>query len=187
MKAFWFPHSRLKKYQNANKLKIDEDIKDQFGDLISKARASQLTPWTEKPRSTLALLILLDQFSRNVFRGTPDSFSADDLALNITTEAIAKGFDRQVEKEQQPFFYLPFMHSETLLGQVAGVAHYELLQTRCDLESDVGKYVKMSTIFAEKHQHCILKFGRFPSRNKILGRESTPEEIAFLEEHPGGF
>ena len=135
----------------------------------------------------MALLILLDQFSRNVFRGTPESFSSDGLALNITTEAIAKGFDREVDQEQQPFFYLPFMHSETLLGQVTAVAHYELLETRCDLGSDVGKHIQMCTTFAEKHQHCILKFGRFPSRNKILGRESTPEEIAYLEKNPGGF
>jgi len=135
----------------------------------------------------LALLILLDQFSRNIFRGTPEAFSSDDLALNITTEAIAKGFDRKVKKEQQPFFYMPMMHSETLLGQVAGVAHFELLQTRCDLDSDLWNFVKSSTIFAEKHQNCIIKFGRFPSRNKILGRESTPEEIAYLKEHPGGF
>ena len=172
---------------HANKLKIDAEIENQFGDLIHKARASQLTPWTEKPQSTLALIILLDQFSRNIFRGTPESFSSDDLALNITTEAIAKGFDREVDQEQQLFFYMPFMHSETLLGQVAGVAHFELLQNRCDLGSDLAKAMGMSTLFARKHQHCIINFGRFPSRNKILGRESTAEEIEYLKEHPGGF
>lgn len=166
---------------------VDKEIKTQFEPLIVKARASQLDAWKAQPESTLALVILLDQFPRNIYRGTPSSFSSDGQALNITTEAIAKGFDRQVPLLQQGFFYMPLMHNENLLGQVASLAMFELLAKRCQPESEERKYFEMSWDFSAKHRDCILKFGRFPSRNEILGRESTLAEIAHLNEFPNGF
>ena len=166
---------------------IDAEIKEQFGGLVEKARAELLNSWTEEPKGTLDLILLLDQFPRNIFRGSPLSFSSDAQALKITTEAIAKGFDRQVPHTQQSFFYMPLMHDETLLSQIAVIAMFESLLAGCDPESEMAKHSKNSVSFAYSHRDCILHFGRFPSRNKILGRESTPEEIAYLKEHPSGF
>jgi uncharacterized protein (DUF924 family) len=186
--TYWFGGSEPQKKWFSGGPAVDAEIKDQFSDLIDKARASQLNSWTEKPQSTLALLILLDQFSRNVFRGSPLSFSSDSMAVNITIEALAKGFDQQVpEIYQQSFFYLPLMHDERLISQVAAVAVYDSLVARSDPESEAGKLWNQSKTWGERHRDVILKFGRFPSRNEALGRESTPEEIEYLKEHPSGF
>jgi len=166
---------------------VDAEIKEQFGGLVEKARAEQLNVWTEEPTGTLALILLLDQFPRNIFRGSPLAFSSDAQALKIATEGIAKGFDRQVPHMQQGFFYLPMMHDETLLSQIAVIAMFESLLARCDPNSEMATHSNKSVQFAKSHLHCILHFGRFPSRNEILGRKSTPEEIEYLKEHPSGF
>jgi uncharacterized protein (DUF924 family) len=107
--------------------------------------------------------------------------------LKVATEGIAKGFDQQLPEIQQSFFYLPMMHDETLLGQIAGIALFESLAARCEPDSEIAQNQKKSVVFAKAHLHCILNFGRFPSRNAVLGRVSTPEEIAYLKEHPTGF
>jgi uncharacterized protein (DUF924 family) len=167
--------------------KVDEEIKIQFSGLVTKARASELTSWTSQPKSTLALLILLDQFPRNIFRGSPLSYSSDSMAVEVATKAIAEGFDRKVEEIRQPFFYLPLMHDENLLSQVAGVALYENLAARCPEGSLTKQFSGQSIGFAKAHLNVILKFGRYPSRNEVLGRESTREEIEYLKEHPSGF
>ncbi|KUJ08227.1 DUF924-domain-containing protein [Mollisia scopiformis] len=185
--SYWFDGPEAKKKWYGGGEKIDTEIRDQFGPLMEQARASELNSWESKPRGSLALLILLDQFSRNAFRSTPDSFSADSLALDIATKAIAKGFNLEVSNIQQIFFLMPFMHSETLLGQVAGVSLFEALLARCDPNSKDVEFLATSVQFARRHREPILRFGRFPSRNEILGRTSTPEEIEFLKEHPGGF
>lgn len=166
---------------------LDQRIKDQFSDLISQARTPTLDCWTETPQGTLAMLILLDQFSRNVFRGSPDSWSSDAKALNISAAAIAKEFDTQVAPMQQCFFYTPFMHAETLLGQIASVALYEGLVQRCKLDSPAKASAARNLRFAKSHRDVIAMFGRFPSRNGVLGRKSTEEEKKFLEQHPSGF
>lgn len=163
------------------------EIKDQFGDLIEKARAAKLESWTSNSQGSLALIILLDQFSRNVYRGTPDAFNADPLAFDIATRSIAKGFHREVPNLQEIFFYMPFMHSETLIGQIAGIGMFESLLARCQNDPEIAEKAKRSVNFAERHKNCILRFGRFPSRNEILGRASTPEEIEYLKEYPHGF
>lgn len=166
---------------------LDQRIKDQFGDLVSQARTPALDTWTSKPQGALAMLILLDQFPRNIFRALPDSYASDAKALNVSSLAIAKGFDEQVTPMQQTFFYTPFMHDESLLGQVASVALYKGFLKRCELES-AAKTFAMSTLgFAKKHRDVIAGFGRFPSRNGVMGRESTEEERKFLAEHPFGF
>ncbi len=167
--------------------KVDKEIKTQFSGLISKARASELTSWTSQPKSTLALIILLDQFPRNIFRGSPLSYSSDSMAVEVAATAIAKGFDRQVEEIQQSFFYVPLMHDENLLSQVAGVALYESFAARCPEGSLSKKFAEQSIDPAKAHLNCILKFGRFPGRNEVLGRKNTREEIEFLKEHPHGF
>ena len=185
--SYWFdgPETNQKWYMGG--AKVDAEIKDQFSGLVEKARASQLTAWTEQPKGTLALIVLLDQFSRNLFRGSPDSFSADSMAVEIAIKGIAKGFDREVPSIQQAFFYMPLMHDERLLSQIASVALFEAAASRCDAGSDASNVLQGNIKYGKIHRDVILKFGRYPSRNKILGRESTAEEIQYLEEHPNGF
>jgi uncharacterized protein (DUF924 family) len=169
--------------------KVDAEIKEQFGDLIDRARMSRLGSWTDQPRGTLALIIILDQFSRNIYRGSSLSHSHDGACLEIATRAIAKGYDLEVPLIQQPFFYLPLMHDESLISQIAALALSEGLVSRCQTQSSpqLIDFAQTYKSFSQRHLNTILRFGRYPSRNSILGRESTPEETKFLEENPVGF
>ena len=126
--------------------------------------------WLLRPTWALALLLLLDQFPRNMFRNTPRSFAADGMALRVAQQAIDHGHDLETPVDRRIFFYLPFEHSESLAMQDRAV---ELVRERADLHD----YLK----FAELHRDIIRTFGRFPHRNALLGRKSTPEETAYLE------
>ena len=185
--SYWFDGPEAQKKWFGGGPSIDAEIKEQFGELVDKARTEQLNSWTTEPKGALALIILLDQFPRNIFRGTPSAFSSDFQAVNIATTAIAKGFDRQVSLTQQSFFYMPLMHDENLLSQIALTALFELALSRCEPGSELAQNWERSIKFAYNHKDPILRFGRFPSRNEILGRTSTPEEIAYLKENPSGF
>ena len=165
---------------------LDADIKKNFHPLIESARTTSLDTWTSTPNGSLALIILIDQFSRNIFRGTPKAFSGDPKALELATHAIVKGFDKQVPLIQQPFFYLPMMHSETLLGQIAGRAIHEAFATRCESDEQVRVFAKMGVEMCQSHLDVIERFGRFPARNDAIGRESTEAEKEFLRENPQG-
>jgi len=129
----------------------------------------EIDSWTNEAESCLAYIIILDQFSRNMFRDTPQMYAADSLALDASKYAIKKGFDKQVKKGRS-FFYLPLMHSENLENQEECIKQFEILSE--------GK--ESGTEYAIKHRDIIRQFGRFPHRNKILSRESTKEEIEFL-------
>lgn len=168
---------------------VDAEIKTQFTPLTSLAAASQLPGWTSTPRSSLALVILLDQFPRNNYRNSSQSYTTDDLALNTTLDAIAKGYDKQLPLLQNSFFYFPLMHDESLVGQIAGMALLEGLKMRCvaEGEEDTAEYIARSCDYSWRHLEAVKRFGRFPSRNQVLGRESTAEEIEFLKEYPSGF
>ncbi len=111
----------------------------------------------------------------------------DSLALSIAAEAVAKGFDRKVSDFQAGFFYLPFMHAEDSVAQNTGISLYEGLINRTAEGSEGRGFAVQSMHFAEKHRDCILKFGRFPSRNAVTGLQSTEAEKKYLEENPGGF
>jgi uncharacterized protein (DUF924 family) len=137
------------------------------------AAGGELAGWEETPESALALLIVLDQFPRNIFRGTARAFATDPRARAVAGRAIARGFDRAFAMPERNFFYLPFEHSEDLTDQERSVA---LCQATGDAEA-----IK----WARLHRDLIRRFGRFPHRNEMLGRASTHEEIAFLE--GGGF
>jgi uncharacterized protein (DUF924 family) len=150
---------------------FDDEIRRRFLATHQAAAAWQLKDWENSAEGALALLLLLDQFSRNMFRGDPRAFAADPLARAIAAGALIKGFDSQFP-ELRDFFYLPFVHSEELADQERAIALY---QAAC---LDDFKWAQM-------HADIIRRFGRFPHRNAVLGRATTPEEQAFLS--AGGF
>ena len=150
---------------------FDARFRERFEAAHFAAARRELDPWAETPEGSLALLILLDQFPRNVFRGTGHAFATDPLARMFTMRALEVGHDLQVEGDIRRFFYLPFQHSEDLVDQDRQA---ELFQTRMDRKPDDR--------WAEHHHAVVVRFGRFPHRNAALGRETTPEEQAFLDE-----
>lgn len=188
--TFWFPPNLPLADATARWFRpnstLDAEIKSLFNPLITSAQTTSLDHWTDAPRGTLALLLLLDQFPRNCFRGSAASFDADAKALDVAVRAIAKGQDRTVEPTQALFFYLPLMHDETILGQVAGIALYEGLVRRCETE-EFRLFAESALGYSRSHLQVVQRFGRFPGRNDALGRESTEEEREFLKEHPSGF
>ncbi len=183
---YWFDtdNPRQKWFQGG--AQVDAEIKSQFSELIAEGRASKLTSWTQQPQGTLALLLLLDQFPRNVFRGTADAFSSDAMALDVAVNAIAKEQHKELAPLKQIFFHLPFTHDERLISQVAGVALCEAMIARNDSGSDAMNMAEASLASAKKHLAVIQRFGRFPARNAALGRDSTVEEVEFLKDHPFG-
>ena len=130
--------------------------------------------WAETPRGTLALIILLDQFSRNLHRNSPEAFAADGKAREIARTAIERGIDRMLGEVERMFVYLPFEHSEDLADQDQSVRLFT------SLGEDMTRY-------AEDHRDVIRRFGRFPHRNAALGRTSTPDELAYLAQPDAGF
>jgi uncharacterized protein (DUF924 family) len=185
--SYWFETDNAMQKWFQGGPQVDEEIKSQFSDLITLARASKLTPWTQQPQGTLALLLLLDQFPRNVFRSTPDAFSSDAMALDVAITAIAKGQHKEVTPLQQVFFHTSFTYDERLISQVTCVALNEALAARCERDAEISKFAQASVDSAKNHLDVILRFGRFPARNAALGRESTADEIEFLKDHPLGF
>jgi uncharacterized protein (DUF924 family) len=152
---------------------FDEQIRERFSDTYEAAAAGRLSGWEHSAQDALALLILLDQFPRNMFRGDARAFATDPLARAIAAGAIVRGFDSQVPADLRSFFYLPFEHSEDLADQERGIAFYKAVGDADGLK------------WAEIHADIIRRFGRFPHRNAVLGRATTPEEQKFLDD--GGF
>jgi uncharacterized protein (DUF924 family) len=157
---------------------IDADIRERFGAEVARALAGELDGWSDSPRGCLALVILLDQFSRSLGRGTGDAFAGDSAALANSLHAQERGLDRQLRLTERSFLYMPMMHAEDrdiarrskevfagLSEEVAAVGDSSLPDFRSH---------------ADTHADIVLRFGRYPHRNELLGRESTPEELAFL-------
>lgn len=157
----------------AKKDEIDRTIAKRFSGLYEHAAAGKLEDWRKAPDSCLALVLLLDQFSRNLFREDGRAFAQDPYAVDIALQAIADGFDTKVDPALKAFFYMPFMHSESILDQQRGIVLFQPLEA--------GDYLKFTRI----HHDVIARFGRFPHRNPVLGRHTTPAEQAFLDN--GGF
>ena len=155
---------------------FDAEIRRRFGATWNDAVEGRLNLWPETPDGALALILVLDQFSRNMFRDDPRAFKADPIARATADAALAEGFDHRVEPELRAFFYMPFMHSEELADQDRCVRLFETLD---------APGAEANRKFAEVHRDIIARFGRFPHRNPILGRSTTPEEQAFLD--AGGF
>jgi uncharacterized protein (DUF924 family) len=152
---------------------VDADIRARFQALHAAAAAGGLAAWEGDAQGALALAITLDQFPRNMYRGSAAAFATDPVARAVAGRAIDHGFDRAVADGERVFFYLPFMHSEALADQ-------ERCVTLCGALGDAD-----TLAFAEQHADIIRRFGRFPHRNAALGRATTPEEQAFLD--AGGF
>ncbi len=171
--TFWFEEARPEQWF-ARDLEFDKIICKRFKATHQAACDGRLNDWQADPRNALALILLLDQFSRNIYRDHARAFAQDALALKAAKQALARGFDQQCPDSEKAFFFMPFMHSENLAVQEQSVALFETnLPT-----SDNHRY-------AIEHHEIIARFGRFPHRNRVLCRPSTPEEIAFLD--AGGF
>ena len=151
---------------------FDASCRARFLAAHEHAAAGDLAAWEGTPEGALALLILLDQMPRNMFRGDPRTWATDSDALRIAERAIDRGFDREVAPEMRRFFYLPFMHAEDLAAQERSVSLNEALN-----DPEINR-------FARHHRDIVARFGRFPHRNEVLGRMSTPDEIAFLADDP---
>ncbi|HVZ99286.1 MAG TPA: DUF924 family protein [Caulobacterales bacterium] len=152
---------------------FDEEVQEKFEPTHHAAARGELDYWEGSADGALALLLLLDQFPRNMFRGSAHAYATDPLARRVAEHAVARGFDRVVAEELRPFFYLPFEHSEDSDDQARAI---ELCESMGDPE-----YVKWALL----HADIIARFGRFPHRNACLGRATTAAEAAFLES--GGF
>jgi uncharacterized protein (DUF924 family) len=169
--AFWIEAGPSKWFTKDSA--FDAAIAARFAALHAAAAGGELDAWAKSPEGALALLLLLDQFSRNMHRGSAAAFAQDARALDVAQTAVAAGFDRTVDPSLRPFFYLPFMHSEAIADQRRCVALAHALPERNTLH------------FARLHERIIRRFGRFPHRNQVLGRHTTPAEKAFLD--GGGF
>ncbi len=171
---FWFeeiePEQQFKKDPD-----FDSLIRKRFGATYGAAASGALDPWEAEPRSCLALVILLDQFSRNMFRDTPRMYESDGKVLAIAKRAIADGRYKSLPQEAQRFLFLPYEHSENLADQRTCMTLMDTLDDKRNVE------------WARKHLVIIERFGRFPHRNTILGRQSTTEEIEFLKEPDSAF
>jgi uncharacterized protein (DUF924 family) len=157
----------------------DATIVAQFGVLAARAAAGALDYWADSPRQRLALILLLDQFPRHIHRGTPRAFATDDRAAALTLDGMQKAADATLDPAGRVFFYMPLQHSETLEVQEESVAAFRRLR---DESPGPWRAVLAGTLdYAERHRDIVRRFGRFPHRNAVLGRDSTAEESAWLD------
>jgi uncharacterized protein (DUF924 family) len=154
---------------------LDRRIAVRFGATLEAAARCELSAWRTTPRGRLAEVIVLDQFSRNVHRGTAAAFASDSLALALAQEAVARGCDRELAPRERAFLYLPWMHSESRMIHEQALRLFAAPGLEHNLE------------FERQHKAVIDRFARYPHRNAALGRASTPEELAFLREPGSGF
>ena len=173
--AYFAERSKRWFVQNAD---FDREIVRRFRADYELAAQGQLTHWTETARGGVALILVLDQFPRNIFRNDPRAFATDSLARQIAEQMIAAGLDRQLRLVERYFVYVPFMHSENRAHQQRSVLLFQQL---------AEERAYFDTSYAVRHQEVIDRFGRFPHRNTVLGRASTPVELAFLKQFGSSF
>ena len=171
---FWFnelkPEQRFRKDPD-----LDAEMRSRFGELHRSAHAGELYQWRESARGRLCEIIVLDQFSRNIFRDRPEAFASDPMALVLAQEAVALQIDEQLSATERQFLYMPYMHSESL----------KIHDVALELFSAPG--LEYSLDFEIRHRDIIARFGRYPHRNAVLGRPSTSEELDFLKGPNSGF
>ena len=179
---FWFGGDRHR-FRGERWFRTDEKFdtlcRERFEFTVRAAMDGALDNWATTPVGALALVIVLDQFPRNMFRGSHQAYAGDAHARRVAREALAAGFDAQLTPVERVFLYLPFEHSEDLADQDLGVELFSIFRD----DPQLGK----APDSAERHRDVIRRFGRFPHRNAVLGRASTAEEEAFLAEHGRGF
>lgn len=173
--ALWFKKS----------VATDDLIRSRFGALVASAQQGELQEWADEPRARLALILLLDQFSRNIYRDTPGAFAGDAHSVPLVMAALARGEDRGLALIERVFFYLPLEHAESLDLQNHSVAAFEGLVAAADPQ--FRPYADGFLDYARRHREVIERFGRFPHRNGILGRPSTAEELSYLAQPGSGF
>ena len=172
--SFWF-NELTPKQHFAKDTALDESMRSRFAAVLESAASGELWDWRVTADGRLAEILVLDQFSRNIWRDTPRAFAQDALALVLAQELVASGLDRSLPLEQRRFVYMPYMHSESALVH----AQAALLFDQPGLEDNLW--------FELAHQAIIERFGRYPHRNAIVGRESTARELAFLSEPGSSF
>ena len=169
--AFWFDEIDSKFWWKKED-DFDRLIQSRFGEVLESAEKCELYRWRENEVGRLAEIIVLDQFSRNIYRDTPMAFTNDSLALGLAQECVALGLDKKLTGSKRSFLYMPYMHSESKVIHEEAVSLFEENGVQSNLD------------FELKHKVIIDRFGRYPHRNRILSRESTPEELEFLS-RPG--
>jgi uncharacterized protein (DUF924 family) len=171
---FWFETLKPEDWYRKNPA-IDAAITARFGATYEALKTGVPPEWVAEPKGVLAAILVLDQFPRNMFRDDPRAFATDGAALALAKRAIGEGIDMQLPPEQRAFIYMPFQHSEARDDQARSIALFTSLGVPLNLD------------FAQRHQAIIARFGRFPHRNSVLGRTSTAEELAFLQEPGSSF
>lgn len=164
---YWYSDDMSSHWFNSTE-SIDQEIREQYLSLWQSASDGKLEHWTESALGCLALVIILDQFPLNIFRGNSESFSTESQAIKVTRHAINKGFDKKIPKQQLAFLYMPLMHSESIQDQNLSVS--------CCEKAGLDENIK----FARHHRDIVKCFGRFPHRNAMLGRDSNEQELAYL-------
>lgn len=170
---FWFSELTAAQWWKKD-AELDRKIAERFGSTHAAAARCELFHWRATPEGRLAEVLVLDQFSRNIYRNRPQAFACDPLALGLAQEAVARGADDALPPAQRNFLYMPYMHSES------AVIHREAVRV-------FSKMGEQQYDFELRHKAIIDRFGRYPHRNAILGRQSTPEEIEFLKEPGSSF
>lgn len=192
--AFWFDDPALDEGNHPTKWwkkdpDFDETIRQQFGEDVRRAIDGAYDDWSGDPEGALALVLLLDQFTRNIFRDTPQAFSGDEKGLGVSRAAIERGYDQKLGVPHRAFLYMPLEHAEYAGAQEQSIAVFERLASDAATIDD-GKWEEMAAgflKFAHQHKAIIDRFDRYPHRNEILGRETTDEEAEFLEQPNSSF
>lgn len=183
---FWFGAPDTAEFGSARKAwftkdaAFDAQVRERFGALVERALRGELDAWADAPRSALAQILLLDQFTRNAFRGTSRSFAGDARALAAASRMVGRRQDEALPPFMRGFVYLPFEHAEGMAMQDEAIRLFNRLASEAPEHADMLDY-------AHRHRAVIERFGRFPHRNEILGRQSTAEEIAFVQQPGSGF
>jgi uncharacterized protein (DUF924 family) len=188
--TFWFgppgspPLARASSWYEKNPA-FDREIRERFESTHALAASGALDAWKATPRGRLALVILLDQLSRNLYRGTAQAFAQDARAREYTLEGIANGDDLALDSIARAFLYMPLLHAEDVDLQHKSLAAFERLLLAAP--DDLRGYLESSQRYAIRHAEIVERFGRFPHRNELLGRPSTPEELEFLRQPGSSF
>lgn len=172
--TFWFEELKPGQWFATDE-DVDEAIRTRFGECHDRAIRCECAGWRVSPQGRLAEVIVLDQFSRNLYRGSAQAFAHDALALALAQEAVAQGLDSLLSAQQRTFMYMPYMHSESLPIHAQGLELFEANGIESNIE------------FHRRHTEILRRFGRYPHRNHILGRTSRREEIEFLRQPGSGF